>query len=267
MRTDRAAGFAAAVLLAAGAASSTGIPWRAAIEPALVEARAANLPVLVEVYADWCLPCKIMEREVWSRAEVVTAARGFVPLRVDADVEEGFVTRHAAAVLPTTLLLDDSGAEIARIAGLAGAPQVAAFLDRARGGWETYSRDVLLDGDAEALERSATYLMSLGNSRGAAERLERALAVSRAGHASVETIERLELRVAQARLAGDRWADAEPDLERLARGAARPDTRGWALAGLADVRQRQDRPAEAAELLRKLAAEHPDISRALGAAR
>ena len=255
------------VALLAVSSACAGIAWGTDVDRALREAKEGNLPVLAEVYADWCLPCKVMEYEVWSRAEVVEAARGFVNLRVDADTHEAFVDRHSAEVLPTTLVLDDAGAEIARISGLAGAARVVEVLGRARAGWTAYSRDRLLDGDAEALERSATYLMSLGNAAGAATRLEHALEISHHAHAPAQQIEQLELRLAQARLAGDHWHKAAPVFERLSQGAAGAATRGWALAGLADVRERQGRDAEAAELRRRLSTDHPEIARALGAAR
>ena len=49
----------------------------------LVAASAAGQPVLLDLYADWCISCKVMERSVFPRPEVASRLAQFRLLRAD----------------------------------------------------------------------------------------------------------------------------------------------------------------------------------------
>ena len=55
----------------------------AKLDAAIEAARAAGKPVIVDVYADWCVSCVNMAREVLPRSEVVQALSPAVQLRFD----------------------------------------------------------------------------------------------------------------------------------------------------------------------------------------
>lgn len=55
----------------------------AVLDMAVAEARAAGRPVLIDVYADWCVSCVEMERTVFPRAEVKALLAGGVLLKFD----------------------------------------------------------------------------------------------------------------------------------------------------------------------------------------
>ncbi|MBX9912713.1 MAG: protein-disulfide reductase DsbD [Pseudomonadaceae bacterium] len=55
----------------------------AELKQALANAKAAQQPLLLDWYADWCISCKVIEREVLNNAEVISALAGYQLIRFD----------------------------------------------------------------------------------------------------------------------------------------------------------------------------------------
>ncbi|MDV7213843.1 thioredoxin family protein, partial [Azotobacter beijerinckii] len=76
-----------APLSAAPAAQAAGA-WRTItvaedLDGALAEAKSAGQPLLLDWYADWCISCKVLEREVFAAPEVAAQLGGYRLIRFD----------------------------------------------------------------------------------------------------------------------------------------------------------------------------------------
>lgn len=75
------------------AGTPTELTWRpvgslADLEAELAQARAAGQPALLDLYADWCISCKVMERSVFPRPEVSARLRQFRLLKADVTAND-----------------------------------------------------------------------------------------------------------------------------------------------------------------------------------
>lgn len=99
-------------------------------EAALAEAKAANKPLFVDFYADWCLPCRRMTKEVFSRQDVADAAQAFLCVSVDYDKQRELAERWGIKQIPAMLFVNPDGSLRDRIDAFQEAPVFLANLVR-----------------------------------------------------------------------------------------------------------------------------------------
>ena len=92
--------------------------------------------VLVDVSAVWCVPCVLMDRDVFSDPMVrARIASSFVPLRIDVSEETRAnreqLQRYRIKRLPAVLLLDASGRVLDRIESYVDATDMQRRVARA----------------------------------------------------------------------------------------------------------------------------------------
>ena len=113
---------------------AAAVRWEKYDAQTLASARAAGKPVVIDFYADWCLPCKELDEKTFSDERVAGALDGFVRVKADLTAPDDETTQqltkqYAIRGVPTIVFLDAKGAEVTD-ARLTGFENADAFVQR-----------------------------------------------------------------------------------------------------------------------------------------
>lgn len=88
-------------------------------EGASAEAASSGKPLLIDMYADWCGPCRTLGEQYFTSEEMHSVLSNFVLLRIDVDKPEmgEYAQRYNVSAIPCVVIAEASGTEIDRIVG------------------------------------------------------------------------------------------------------------------------------------------------------
>lgn len=105
------------------------IAWARNYDSAAKQAADSGKPLILYFTGKWCVPCRIMKRQVWADGEVATSVNaGFIPVAIDLDSPDSasLLTRYKVGSAPVTIITDPQGNALRWRAGGIGK---AEFLD------------------------------------------------------------------------------------------------------------------------------------------
>jgi protein disulfide-isomerase len=115
---------------------SNSIAWADDYASARQQAARSGEPIILFFTGKWCVPCRIMKRNVWADEQVrdrVNAA--FVPVMIDVDDPEAAeaLGLYQVGITPTTIIADPQGDVLVQARGGMGKPGFLALLATAEG--------------------------------------------------------------------------------------------------------------------------------------
>lgn len=86
---------------------------------AINAAKALQQPIFLDLYADWCYPCKKLERLTFSHPSIAKLLDHYLVVKFNIDKPSGkrLVRRFRVRRFPTTLMLNADGKELERVVG------------------------------------------------------------------------------------------------------------------------------------------------------
>ncbi len=104
------------------------IGWDVYSSQNLASASSNARPVIIDFYADWCIPCKELDASTFSNDEVIAESKRFSAFKADltksaAPDIEAIKKQFKIKGVPTVLILDSKGEEIKRITGFVPAEE------------------------------------------------------------------------------------------------------------------------------------------------
>jgi thiol:disulfide interchange protein DsbD len=93
------------------------VEWQSYSDTLLEEAAVAGKPVIIDFYADWCIPCKELDKISFADNRVIEISKNFVTLKSnltrgsDPIVKE-LRSKYDVKGVPTIVFLDQSGVEL-----------------------------------------------------------------------------------------------------------------------------------------------------------
>lgn len=82
------------------------------------EAQASSKLVMIDFKAEWCGPCKMLDRTTWKDENVISSVKSkAVAVKVDVDDNRELASKYSIRSLPTVIFTDGDGNEISRFIG------------------------------------------------------------------------------------------------------------------------------------------------------
>ncbi len=125
------AGVIIALAVSGARAEPLGPAWLASAEAARQQSLATGKPILIYFYGERCPACKVMQRDVLSRADVLEALRAqYVLMQANADQVPALAKQYGVVALPTTIAISADGQALDKIQGRLDAANYVARLNQ-----------------------------------------------------------------------------------------------------------------------------------------
>ncbi len=120
----------------AKAGSDADIHWLTSLDEAVALAEKQNKPIMIDFMAEWCPPCKKMEKTTFNQPDVIEKAKSFVTLRIDVDEQAEVANKYHCNAekyggigIPNILFMTHKEKRLKHIIGYQAPESLVAVMD------------------------------------------------------------------------------------------------------------------------------------------
>lgn len=107
----------------------SAIKWYDSLEEAQAVAQAQGKFIFIDFWAEWCGPCKRMDREVWNQLDIESTAARYVAVKINIDYDRATATNYGTKGIPFMLITDPWGEVLHQTVGYKGAITMKSILE------------------------------------------------------------------------------------------------------------------------------------------
>ena len=138
------------------------IRWEHRFDEAVKKARAAQKPIMIDFWADWCSWCHRLDQTTYVDPVVVKLSEDFIAVKVDTESgkkNQEIALRYNVATLPTITFITPGGRQILTLKGYQGPGQFPRTMETAR---DAAVRIMSFESALDRDPRNAVALFGLG---------------------------------------------------------------------------------------------------------
>jgi len=122
--------------LAVLAAGDGKITWITDLNQGIAVAQKESKPLMIDFMADWCAPCKEMDRSTFNNAAVIASAKSFITVQINIDKQHEVAAKYNALArayggigVPNMLFMTADGKKLKHVVGYQGPEQLLSVMN------------------------------------------------------------------------------------------------------------------------------------------
>lgn len=137
------------------------IKWEKDLATAIKKAKSKNLPIMIDIYTDWCIWCKELDKNTYANEKVIETAKKIVSVKLNPETsEEGeeIAKKYGVKGYPTILFINTDGFVLENVGGYVEGEKFVPYMKNAI---EKLSKiNAILSSKEPSLEKLDLYMES-----------------------------------------------------------------------------------------------------------